>query len=188
MRTDPVFLTERLVVRPYTEEDASFVLDMYGRWEVQEFLGPSPRPLSTVDEAHGAIQRWRAIGDSNPLLGFWAVALQSGELVGTVMLKMAPLSAPEKPLPLSDEHEVGWHLHPEHWGHGYASEATAGALRRAFDAGVEHVVALIHPKNQRSIRVAERLRMRHVGLTDRYYSMRAELYRTKRDDQVHREA
>lgn len=169
-----VFETERLTVRPYEPEDAEFVLDMYSRWEVQQFLGPSPRSLESIEQAHAAIQRWRAIAESNPLLGFWAVALRTGQPVGTVMLKMAPLSA--EPLPLSDDYEVGWHLHPRHWGHGYATEATAGALQRAFAAGVSEVVALIHPANERSKLVAERLGMKHVGLTDRYYLMKAELY------------
>lgn len=176
-----VFETERLVVRPYVPDDAPFVLDMYSRWDVQQFLGPSPRPLTSLGEASAAIGRWRSVGGANPLLGFWVVTLKDGQAVGTVMLKMAPLSSPQQPLPLSEDFEVGWHLHPEHWGHGYATEATAGALRRAFDAGVGEVIALIHPDNARSKLVAERLGMQHRGLTERYYSMHAELYRTSKE-------
>lgn len=176
-----VFETDRLLVRPYEPGDAPFVLDMYSRWEVQQFLGHSPRPLEKIEEATAAIQRWRGISESNPLLGIWAVTLRTGEPVGTVMLKMAPLSASQQPLPLSDDYEVGWHLHPRHWGHGYASEATVGALRRAFAAGVGEVVALIHPANERSKLVAQRVGMKHADLTDRYYSMQAELYRGSSD-------
>jgi len=175
-----VFETERLLVRLYEPEDAPFVLDMYSRWDVQRFLGASPKPLQTLEEASITIRRARSVSDQTPLLGVWAVTLRSGEPVGTVMLKMAPLSSEQRPLPLSDDHEVGWHLHPDHWGHGYATEATAGALQRAFDAGVDEVVALILPGNERSVHVAERLRMQHRGLTDRYYGIEANLYGTTR--------
>ena len=176
-----IFATDRLLVRPYSLDDRKFVLDMYSRRQVQQFLGPSPKPLVSVDGADAAIGRWRAFSDGNPLIGLWAVTLKNGEPVGTVLLKMAPLSTAKKPLPLSNDFEVGWHLHPDHWGHGYATEAAAGALRRGFDAGVGEVIALIHPENARSKHVAERLQLQHLGLTDRYYSMQAELYRITRD-------
>jgi RimJ/RimL family protein N-acetyltransferase len=104
------------------------------------------------------------------------VTLREGEPVGTVMLKMAPLSSAARPMPLSDDYEVGWQLHPRHWGHGYATEATEGAMRRAFDAGVSDLVALMRPANERPKLVAQRLGMARAGLTDRYYSMEADLY------------
>ena len=174
-----VFETDRLVVRPYEPEDVQFVLDMYSRWDVQQFLGPAPRPLASAEEAMATIQRWCAVSQPDPLLGIWAVLLRTGEPVGTVMLKLAPLSSEQKALPLSNDHEVGWHLHPRHWGHGYATESTMGALQRAYDAGVAEVVALIHPDNARSKQVAERLGMQHQGVTGRYYSMDANLYIAK---------
>ena len=175
-----MFETERLLVRLYEPEDAPFVLDMYSRWDVQRFLGASPKLLQTLEEANVAIHRWRSVSDQTPLLGVWAVTLRTGEPVGTVMLKMAPLTSDQRPMPLSDDHEVGWHLHPDHWGHGYATEATGGALQRAFGAGVDEVVALILPGNERSLHVAERLHMQHRGLTDRYYGTQAHLYQATR--------
>ena len=175
-----LFETDRLLVRLYEPEDAPFVLDTYSRWDVQRFLGASPKPLQTLDEASSAIQRWRSVSDQSPLLGMWAVTLRSGEPIGTVLLKMAPLTSEQRPMPLSNDHEVGWHLHPDHWGHGYATEAAAGALQRAFDAGIDEVVALIVPGNERSVHVAERLGMKHLGLTDRYYGIKAHLYHAPR--------
>lgn len=175
-----VFETERLLVRLYEPEDAPFVFDMYSRLDVVRYLGATPKPLQTVDEASAAIHRWRSVSDQAPLLGVWAVTLRSGEPVGTVMLKMAPLSSEHGPMPLSDDYEVGWHLHPDHWGHGYATEATAGALQRAFGFGVDEVIALILPGNERSQHVADRLGMQHRGLTDRYYGIQAHLHQATR--------
>ncbi|WP_231556335.1 GNAT family N-acetyltransferase [Cryobacterium sp. MLB-32] len=38
--------------------------------------------------------------------------------------------------PGSVAHEIGWHLHPYAWGHGYASEATHVVLAHAFSMGL----------------------------------------------------
>ncbi|MGC0236389.1 GNAT family N-acetyltransferase [Arthrobacter sp. SD76] len=35
--------TERLILRQWEPEDAGFVLDLYSRWEVQQFIGNPPR-------------------------------------------------------------------------------------------------------------------------------------------------
>jgi RimJ/RimL family protein N-acetyltransferase len=54
--------------------------------------------------------------------------------------------------------EVGWALHPEHWGKGYATEAGLAALGYAFDHfDVEEVFSVILPDNHRSQSVAIRL-------------------------------
>src|SRR5437868_6169811 len=113
---------------------------MYSRWNVMQFLGSSPHVMQSLDEAHAAIQRWRGVSAREPLEGVWAMTRRDdGAVVGTVMLQRLPLSAETRPLPLSDDVEVGWHLHPEHWGHGYATEAAAAAVRRGFEGGLREM-------------------------------------------------
>jgi RimJ/RimL family protein N-acetyltransferase len=173
-----IFETERLVARPYRRHDVEFVFDMYSRWEVQRFIGATPRVLQSADEALGAIDRWQALSQADALSGAWAVMLRgSGELLGTVMLKQLPLSAPSRPLPLSDDYEIGWHVHPGHWGHGYATEVGAGVMRRAFDAGLKEVWAVVYPDNEPSKQVARRIGMEYAGRTSRYYNMEVDLFR-----------
>jgi RimJ/RimL family protein N-acetyltransferase len=170
--------TERLIMRRYTQDDAAFVFDMYSRWEVQQFLAPNSKPMGTMDEAVETIERWRGVAANTPLLGVWAVTTRDdGRPVGTVAFKMAPLAWGTEPLPLSDDYEIVWHLHPEYWGRGYATEASAALLKRAFAAGVPEVIAIIREQNEPSKRVARRLGMKYVGESDRYYSMTAELWR-----------
>jgi RimJ/RimL family protein N-acetyltransferase len=54
-----------------------------------------------------------------------------------------------------------------YWGLGIATEAAHACLRHAFSEwGREHVISLIHPENQRAIRVAERLGERPQGTTE----------------------
>jgi len=60
--------------------------------------------------------------------------------------------------------ELGWVIHPDHHGRGYATEAAAAMARVAFDqVGAHRVFARIDPRNGPSRRVAERLGMRHEG-------------------------
>jgi RimJ/RimL family protein N-acetyltransferase len=57
------------------------------------------------------------------------------------------------------EVELGYHFARRHWGNGYATEAVAACLEFARKRGIDRVVALILPENDRSIRVAERVGM-----------------------------
>jgi RimJ/RimL family protein N-acetyltransferase len=73
--------------------------------------------------------------------------------------------------------EVGWHLHPDAWGNGYATEAARGALDRGFAAGLREVFAVVRPGNEPSQAVCRRLHMEHLGRTNRYYGLSVELFR-----------
>jgi RimJ/RimL family protein N-acetyltransferase len=50
-----------------------------------------------------------------------------------------------------------------------ATEAAQALLRRGFAAGLEEVWAVTHPDNHRSMRVCEKLGMRLLGITHRWY-------------------
>jgi RimJ/RimL family protein N-acetyltransferase len=175
-----VFETPRLVVRTYCDDDVDFVYDMYSRWEVQQYLGSAPRVMESRDRA---VEKVRELAACTPdqLLGAWAIVLRDdGRRLGTVLLKKLPLSEGIRPVDEHDDVEVGWHLHPDAWGHGYASEAGAGALRRAFQAGVDEVFAVTYPQNVASQAVCRRIGMTHLGSTDRYYDVTSELFRAAR--------
>ena len=54
--------------------------------------------------------------------------------------------------------EVGWALHPDKWGLGYATEAGAESIRYAFeDLDEDCLFSTILPDNHRSQSVAKRL-------------------------------
>jgi RimJ/RimL family protein N-acetyltransferase len=54
--------------------------------------------------------------------------------------------------------EIGWSLHPDHWGNGYATEAGAAARDHAFaHHDVDALYSVILPENTRSQAVARRL-------------------------------
>ncbi len=60
------------------------------------------------------------------------------------------------------EIEVGYRLAPAYWGKGLATEAALATRDYAFSQlGLTRLISIIEPENIRSIRVAEKIGMRH---------------------------
>ncbi|MFT4297263.1 MAG: GNAT family N-acetyltransferase [Micropruina sp.] len=167
--------SERLLLRPFQAGDVDFLFDLYSRWEVQRYLGRTPRAMTERSEAVGLVERNRAA--MGPVHGTWLIAgRDTGERYGALLLKPLPASSEQEPLPLSGETEIGWHLHPDVWGRGIATEAALRVLRHGFDAGLPRVLAVTYPENTASQAVALRIGMRDEGETDAYYNVRCRLF------------
>jgi RimJ/RimL family protein N-acetyltransferase len=172
-----IFETERLIVRPWTDSDADVarLYDIYSRWEVSRWLGNPPAVMASPDEAAPRIERWNTFGANlGGRRGIWAIQRRdTGVVAGSVLL-----------VPLADadgtrgaEHEVGWHLHPDSWGNGFATEAARGAIDMGFADGLEEIYAVVYPDNAPSLRVCQRLGMTPLGRTDRWYGVELEAFR-----------
>lgn len=159
--------TERLLLRPWgsAPADLARLADIYGRTEVTDWLGGPP----TVPTAE-LVRRWAAISAADDRFGCWAIQPQDGGApAGTLLLKLLPHGVGEV--------EVGWHLHPDSWGRGYATEAAGAIIERAFAAGVPEVYAVVRPGNERSLAVCRRLGMQLLGRTTRWYDVELEAFR-----------
>jgi RimJ/RimL family protein N-acetyltransferase len=169
------FSTERLIARDWAIADAESAFAIYGREEVAHWLGAEPRrPAASVEAMRARLERIIALNAQHAQhYGLWALELRgSGALVGAVLLLPLPGGGGEV--------EVGWHLNPDHWGQGYATEAGRGALGLAFGAcGLAEVLAVVYPDNASSIAVCRRLGMMHLGQTDRYFGATLELFRIR---------
>ena len=78
---------------------------------------------------------------------------------------------------------MGWHFHPDHWGHGYATESAQLLLDQAWAVGLDEVWAVVHHGNDRSVAVTERLGMEPMGVTDRWYGVELDSFRLARPHQ-----
>jgi RimJ/RimL family protein N-acetyltransferase len=166
--------SDRILLRPWRDDDADFLLDLESRWEVVRFLGARPRIMGTREDALASIARRRAI--DHPIHEVWAITtVADGRLVGNLLLKPAPLSAGESSGGAT-EVEVGWHLHPDAWGQGYATEAAEAIIDDAFSRGLAKVLAVTDPDNQASQAVCRRLGMTYLGRTTRYDDTENELF------------
>lgn len=162
-----IYETERLVVRAWTDDvaDLARLADLYSRPELTRFLGEFRDNLTEV------LTRWRDRMAGDPRQVVAAIEVRdTGTVAGTILYK---------PLPGVEHMEVGWHLHPDAWGRGYATEAARGVVKRGFRLGVPEVFAVVRPDNHRSQAVCRRLGMRHLGRTTAYYDMELELFQLK---------
>ena len=75
------------------------------------------------------------------------------------------------------EVEVGWHLHPDSWGRGYATEAARAVIERGFRAGLPEVYAVVRPGNTASVAVCTRLGMTPLGRMRRWYDVELDAFR-----------
>jgi RimJ/RimL family protein N-acetyltransferase len=172
----PTLYSERLTLRPWLDEDADAVLELYSRWDVVQFLGRTPTVLTEPAQAAERIRTWGAI--EGPLHGVWAIVpTGASRPIGTALLKLLPHSGSGTP---STDTEVGWHLHPDAWGKGFATEAGGRLLARAWEHDLPRVLAVTYPANTASQAVCLRLGMTPLGLTDRYYDLSCERFRADR--------
>ncbi|MCW2781963.1 MAG: putative acetyltransferase [Marmoricola sp.] len=168
--------TERLVIRPWRYDEAARMLDILSRVEVAKWLGDGEPVLMTdLDEAHQRIDSWTARSVVPPL-GLWAIEVATtGEVAGTVLLVVLPNAE-------DGEVEIGWHLHPDSWGNGYATEAARAVLGHGFEAGLPEIFAVTHLANEPSQNVCRKIGMTHLGTTDKWYDEPSELYRITADE------
>jgi RimJ/RimL family protein N-acetyltransferase len=158
--------TERLRLRRWTTSptDLARLDEIYGRVEVTRWLGG--RPQLTAEQI---VARWDAVHDLDERFGCWAIELPDGTVAGTVLFKPLPNGVGEV--------EVGWHLHPDCWGHGYATEAARAVIERGFQAGLPEVYAVVRPGNEASLAVCARLGMAPLGRFRRWYDVELEAFR-----------
>lgn len=164
----------RLRLRAPTERDAGFARDMYSRAEVTRFLGTHDWTETTHEEALARIRRYRE--HFGPGTGAWLIeTLETGSSAGFALMKPIPFSAHVKDESAEDI-EIGWHLHPDAWGSGYATEAARLLIAHARRAGHRELAAVTNPENLASQRVAARIGMIHQGPSNRYYDTTCELF------------
>ena len=141
--------TKRIKLRQWQEQDLPVFATLNADPQVMEYF---PEPLSQ-EQSNKLARRCESLITQNGW-GFWAVELkQSKEFIGFL-----GLHKPQSNLPFSPCVEIGWRLLKDHWGNGYATEASGVALRFAFnELALDEVVSYTTVSNTRSRAVMERL-------------------------------
>lgn len=136
--------TSRLSLRMPEERDLDFVTALFARPELVAHR-PDPTPDSPAESARRLARdqaHWRVNG-----FGRWAIETE-GRLIGfggvTVSTEFEGLN-------------LSYHLHPDYWGSGYATELVTEALAFArHDLRATRVIGLVRPVNVASRRVLEK--------------------------------
>lgn len=165
----PVFESKRLIILPWIPEvDTVETFGIYGNNVSScmscEYNRNQKEKISCSDEFENKT-------------GFWAIiSKQTQEFIGGILIKQL-YDINENP---TFNYEIGWHIHQEDWGKGYAIEAALKIMDYGFHTlNLPALIAVIDPKNSASLNVAKKLGMTSLGITDYYYNKGQELFYIK---------
>jgi len=141
----------RLGFRTWSAGDFQLARILWGNLEVSKSLGG---PFSE-SQIHERLAREISLQSAHNLQ-YWPVFLRTNdEFVGCCGLHPYDL---EKQI-----FELGYHLCPQFWGKGLATEAAQSVISHAFGTlGVNHLFAGHHPDNAVSKRILEKLGFRYT--------------------------
>lgn len=147
-------LTPRLRIRPFTLEDAPFILRLLN--EPSFIANITDKGVRTLDQARdylttGPLASYAAHGH-----GLWLVQHRgTGNPMGMCgLIKRDTLS----------DVDLGYALVPEFWGLGYASEAAGACLAFGREAlGLRCFLAIVSPGNDASTRLLQGLGFLRTG-------------------------
>jgi [ribosomal protein S5]-alanine N-acetyltransferase len=143
--------TERLIVRPLTEEDAEFILELLNEPSFIQNIGD--RNVRTIDDARSYIMNGPIASYDKNDFGLDLVVLkETGESIGMCgLIRRKGL----------EDVDIGYALLPKFWSKGYALEAAQATKAYARDViGLKRIVAITDPANEGSIRVLEKIGLR----------------------------
>jgi ribosomal-protein-alanine N-acetyltransferase len=173
-----VLSTERLVLGPWTVEDAPAGLTIFGREEVTHWLTPAVEPIHDEAGMRATLEQWaKEDAEVDPHVGHYGVRRREDEvLLGSIRLRRMP--------PFLEDLELAWQFAPDHWGKGYATEAARAVAAWAFEDSAHELFAVMRPANERAEKLARRLGMQWVGETNKYYHLRLQVFRLRPPDLV----
>jgi ribosomal-protein-alanine N-acetyltransferase len=153
-----VLQTERLILRPWRDEDLAPFAALNADPRVREHF-PS---CLTRAESDASAQKIRASFDARGY-GLWAAEEKGGApFIGFIGIAEPAFTAHFTPCV-----EIGWRLAHAAWGRGYATEGARAALAFAFERlGLAEIISMTTPANVRSRRVMEKLGMRRDPADD----------------------
>ncbi|HEY4832552.1 MAG TPA: GNAT family N-acetyltransferase [Waddliaceae bacterium] len=148
-----VIKTERLILRPWQQEDLELFAQLNSDARVMEYF---PSTLNKQESDNLAERISTKLEEQG--WGLWAVSIPSiAEFIGFIGLAEPSFNAHFTPAV-----EVGWRLAYDFWGHGYATEGAIACLRYGFEKlNLNEIVSFTAIQNMRSRRIMEKISLHH---------------------------
>jgi len=141
--------TERLVLRPFREEDLDDELSVVGDAETMSFY---PNPYSKEDVEKIIAKNIRTFESKGYGL-FSVTEKQTGDYIGDCGITLQIIDG-------EDQLEVGYRIRKESWGHGFAPEAARAMVEYGFKhLGLKKLYSYMAKDHHQSRRTAEKAGM-----------------------------
>ena len=164
--TSTVLRTERLKLRPVSEEDLDPILAFRNLPEVNRWL------IRTAVDPEAFKAEWRRTSEDPD---DHTVAVLLGDVViGIVFLEVAD-GMGQPGMPARTEAQLGYIFDPAYGGQGYATEAVTAVVAHAFgQLGVRRMTAGCFADHLASVRILEKIGMRREqhGVGDSWHAER----------------
>jgi ribosomal-protein-alanine N-acetyltransferase len=144
----PELRTKRLLLRKLTANDAAEIFFLRSNEDVLRYLGREP--AKSITEAKEFIELINKNVHENVSV-LWGIALldEPAKVIGTICLWNFK--------PENYRTEIGYILHPDHWGKGIMKEVINAVVDYGFnDLKLHSIEALLSPENIASSSVLER--------------------------------
>ena len=154
MRTAPPLLTERLVLRSLTLEDATDVQRLAGEYDIASMVCAIPHPYED-----GMAEEWiRACHNDyqkDNALNFAITLKADANLIGAIGIGLDPEN---------ERAELGYWIGKPYWNCGYATEAAQAVVAYSFQVlKLNRIYAYHFTRNPASGRVLEKIGMHYEG-------------------------
>ena len=148
-----ILQTERLNLRPFTHADTQFIIELLNSPGWLQFIGD--RNIKTEQQARAYLENGPIKSYQDNGYGLWLVELKSENTpIGMCgIINRDYLDAPD----------IGFAFLPAYCGQGYAKEIASATVTFAHaDLNLPRLLAITLPENTKSIRLLEKIGMRHT--------------------------
>ncbi len=156
MLSPPTLETERLILRPLTQDDAPTFQQLAGRREIADTMVSIPHPCSEQQAEDWITDQIEACARGKCVI-FAVVNREERQMIGTAVLR-----------DIDPEHcraEMGMWIGIPWWGRGYATEASRAVLRYGFEClELNRICAHHMVRNPASGRVLKKVGLKREGL------------------------
>jgi len=155
MSQQPTIKTERLILRPYRQEDAPELQRLIGERDVVSTMMSIPHPYED-GMAEEWIDKQRESFDKGETINFAITHRREGFLIGGIGFHEIDRQ--------SERAEIGYWIGKPYWRNGYGTEAARAVLQYGFEVlGLNRIHAIHFGNNPVSGRILQKIGMRHEG-------------------------
>ena len=181
--------TDRLILRTWIASDLEPMSAIHKDHNVMKYLGGIKDACATAKYIETLEKHY----DTHGYTLYATEKKSTGDFIGFIGIRFADyLKEYFNPAP-----EIAWRLSYKHWGKGYATEGAKAVLQYAFnDLSLFEVISLASECNQRSLRVMQKIGLKHnrkddfdhPKLDDENPLKRHVLYRLSREEYLQGES
>ncbi|WP_446219807.1 GNAT family N-acetyltransferase [Micromonospora sp. IBHARD004] len=153
----------RCALREWRDDDAEALHALSNDPRVTEWVLDEAPP--SLDDIRAAVPAWRREAAGEPRRHYRLAVVTGDRLVGLGTLTVES--------PAHRRGEIGYVLHPDHWGLGLGTEVARLLLRLGFGAvGLHRIEATTRPDHIASRRVLEKAGLRPEGVSREHLFVR----------------